>query len=55
MIIGLGATWAAHAAKLSLALRAFVASMFPGNSKLHIEIRADVAVCSRGLLRGGTC
>jgi len=43
MIIGLGATWAAHAAKLSPALGAFVAGMFLGNSKFAVQIRADVA------------
>ncbi len=43
VIIGLGATWAAHAAKLSPALGAFVAGMFLGNSKFAVQIRADVA------------
>ena len=43
VIIGLGATWAAHAAKLSPALGAFVAGMILGNSKFAVQIRADVA------------
>lgn len=43
VIVGLGATWAAHAANLSPALGAFVAGMFLGNSKFAIQIRADVA------------
>lgn len=43
VIIGLGATWAAHAAGLSPALGAFVAGMFLGNSKFAVQIRADVA------------
>jgi CPA2 family monovalent cation:H+ antiporter-2 len=43
VVIGLGATWAAHAAKLSPALGAFVAGMFLGNSKFAVQIRADVA------------
>jgi len=43
IIVGLGATWAAHAAKLSPALGAFVAGMFLGNSKFAVQIRADVA------------
>lgn len=43
MIVGLGATWAAHAAGLSPALGAFVAGMFLGNSPFAIQIRADVA------------
>ena len=43
VIVGLGATWAAHAAKLSPALGAFVAGMFLGNSKFAVQIRADVA------------
>lgn len=43
IIVGLGATWAAHAAKLSPALGAFVAGMFLGNSPFAVQIRADVA------------
>jgi len=43
VIVGFGATWAAHAANLSPALGAFVAGMFLGNSKFAIQIRADVA------------
>jgi len=43
VIVGLGATWAAHAAKLSPALGAFVAGMFLGNSKFAVQIRADVS------------
>jgi CPA2 family monovalent cation:H+ antiporter-2 len=42
VIIGLGATWAAHAARLSPALGAFVAGMFLGNSRFAVQIRADV-------------
>jgi CPA2 family monovalent cation:H+ antiporter-2 len=43
IIIGLGATWAAHAAKLSPALGAFVAGMFLGNSRFAAQVRADVS------------
>ena len=43
VIVGLGATWAAHAAGLSPALGAFVAGMFLGNSPFAFQIRADVA------------
>ncbi len=43
IVVGLGATWAVHAAKLSPALGAFVAGMFLGNSPFAIQIRADVA------------
>lgn len=43
VVVGLGATWAAHAAKLSPALGAFVAGMFLGNSPFAFQIRADVA------------
>lgn len=43
IIIGLGATWAAHAAKLSPALGAFVAGMFLGNSKFAVQVRADIS------------
>lgn len=43
IIVGLGATWAAHAAKLSPALGAFVAGMFLGNSRFAVQIRADVS------------
>ncbi len=43
IIIGLGATWAAHTAKLSPALGAFVAGMFLGNSRFATQIRADVS------------
>ncbi|MEN9554207.1 MAG: Glutathione-regulated potassium-efflux system protein KefC [Planctomycetota bacterium] len=43
VIVGLGATWAAHAARLSPALGAFVAGMFLGNSPFAFQIRADVA------------
>jgi len=43
IIVGLGATWAAHAANLSPALGAFVAGMFLGNSKFAVQIRADVS------------
>lgn len=43
VIVGLGATWSAHAAGLSPALGAFVAGMFLGNSPFAFQIRADVA------------
>ena len=43
VIVGLGATWGAHAAGLSPALGAFVAGMFLGNSPFAFQIRADVA------------
>jgi len=43
VVVGLGATWAAHAAKLSPALGAFLAGMFLGNSPFAFQIRADVA------------
>ncbi len=43
IIVGLGATWAAHAANLSPALGAFVAGMFLGNSEFAVQIRADVS------------
>lgn len=43
IIVGLGATWAAHAAGLSPALGAFIAGMYLGNSPFAFQIRADVA------------
>jgi len=43
VIVGLGATWSAHAAGLSPALGAFVAGMYLGNSPFALQIRADVA------------
>ncbi|MFM7058122.1 MAG: cation:proton antiporter [Planctomycetota bacterium] len=43
VVVGLGATWSAHAAGLSPALGAFVAGMFLGNSPFAFQIRADVA------------
>jgi CPA2 family monovalent cation:H+ antiporter-2 len=41
--VGLGATWAAHAAGLSPALGAFVAGMFLGASAFATQIRSDVS------------
>lgn len=41
--VGLGATWAAHAAGLSPALGAFVAGMFLGASPFATQIRSDVS------------
>ena len=43
VVVGLGSTWAAHAAGLSPALGAFVAGMFLGGSPFAIQLRADVA------------
>jgi CPA2 family monovalent cation:H+ antiporter-2 len=43
VIVGLGATWAAHAAGLSPALGAFAAGMFLGSSPFAVQVRADVA------------
>jgi len=50
IIIGLGATWAAHAANLSPAMGAFVAGMFLGNSQFAVQIRADVGSIKTVLL-----
>ncbi|MDD2942900.1 MAG: cation:proton antiporter [bacterium] len=41
--IGLGSTWAAHAAGVSPALGAFVAGIFLGASPFSTQIRADIA------------
>lgn len=43
VVVGLGATWAAHSAGLSPAIGAFVAGMFLGNSQFATQIRADIA------------
>jgi CPA2 family monovalent cation:H+ antiporter-2 len=43
IIIGLGATWLAHAAGLSPALGAFIAGMFLGSSQFAVQIRGDVS------------
>jgi CPA2 family monovalent cation:H+ antiporter-2 len=43
VLVGLGATWSAHAAGLSPALGAFVAGMFLGGSPFATQIRADVS------------
>jgi CPA2 family monovalent cation:H+ antiporter-2 len=43
VVVGLGATWSAHAAGLSPALGAFVAGMFLGGSPFATQIRADVS------------
>lgn len=43
IIVGLGATWLAHAAGLSPALGAFMAGMFLGSSPFALQVRADVA------------
>lgn len=43
VVVGLGSTWAAHAAGLSPALGAFVAGMFLGGSPFATQIRADVS------------
>jgi monovalent cation:H+ antiporter-2, CPA2 family len=43
VVIGLGATWASHAAGLSPALGAFVAGMCLGGSPFATQVRADVS------------
>jgi CPA2 family monovalent cation:H+ antiporter-2 len=43
VVVGLGATWAAHAVGLSPALGAFVAGMFLGASPFATQIRSDVS------------
>jgi CPA2 family monovalent cation:H+ antiporter-2 len=43
VVVGLGATWAAHAAGLSPSLGSFVAGMFLGASPFATQIRSDVA------------
>lgn len=43
VVVGLGSTWAAHAAGISPALGAFVAGMFLGSSPFATQVRADVS------------
>ncbi len=43
VVVGLGATWAAHAAGLSPALGAFLAGMFLGSSPFATQIRSDIS------------
>lgn len=43
VVVGLGATWAAHAIGLSPALGAFIAGMFLGSSPFATQVRADVS------------
>jgi len=43
VVVGLGATWAAHAVGLSPALGAFVAGMFLGASPFAAQVRSDVS------------
>lgn len=43
VVVGFGATWAAHAVGLSPALGAFLAGMFLGSSSFATQIRADVS------------
>jgi CPA2 family monovalent cation:H+ antiporter-2 len=43
IVVGLGASWAAHAVKLSPALGAFIAGMFLGSSPFAVQLRADVS------------
>jgi len=43
VVIGFGATWAAHAVGVSPALGAFLAGMFLGSSPFATQIRADVS------------
>ena len=43
VVVGLGATWAAHSVGLSPALGAFVAGMFLGGSPFATQVRADVS------------
>jgi CPA2 family monovalent cation:H+ antiporter-2 len=43
VVVGLGATWAAHAIGLSPALGSFLAGLFLGGSPFAAQIRADVA------------
>lgn len=42
-VVGLGATWAAHAVGVSPALGAFLAGMFLGSSPFATQVRADVS------------
>jgi CPA2 family monovalent cation:H+ antiporter-2 len=43
VVVGLGSTWAAHAAGLSPALGAFTAGIFLGGSPFAVQVRADVS------------
>ncbi len=43
IVLGLGASWAAHVLKLSPSLGAFIAGMFLGSSPFAVQLRADVA------------
>ncbi len=43
IVLGLGATYAAHAMGLSPSLGAFIAGMFLGSSAFAVQLRADVA------------
>ena len=43
VVVGLGSTWASHAAGLSPALGAFVPGMFLGGSSFGTQVRADVS------------
>ncbi len=43
VVVGLGSTWAAHAAELSPALGAFVAGMFLGSSPFATQVRGDIS------------
>ncbi|MCA9117147.1 MAG: cation:proton antiporter [Planctomycetaceae bacterium] len=43
VVVGFGATWAAHAIGLSPALGAFMAGMFLGSSPFATQLRADVS------------
>lgn len=43
VVVGLGATWAAHAIGLSPALGAFLAGMFLGSSPFAVQLRSDVS------------
>lgn len=43
IVLGLGASWAAHALNLSPSLGAFIAGMFLGSSPFAVQLRADVA------------
>jgi len=43
VVVGLGSTWASHAAGLSPALGAFVAGVFLGGSSFGTQVRADVS------------
>lgn len=43
VVVGFGATWAAHAAGLSPAMGAFLAGMFLGSSPFATQVRADIS------------